>query len=95
MNNTLYWRTSDGGTYVDSFIGDDYNGDGTAQNPYQSLGRAWRGSSDKPDTITCRGYFAEDMADGNHHAVIQETTMVLLFLMGQVSICYMDSDIQK
>jgi hypothetical protein len=71
MNNTLYWRTSNGGTYVDSFIGDDYNGDGTAQNPYQSLGRAWRGSSGKPDTITCRGYFAEDMADGNHAATIQ------------------------
>jgi hypothetical protein len=66
MNNTLYWRTSNGGTYVDSFIGDDYNGDGTAQNPYQSLGRAWRGSSGKPGTITCRGYFAEDMADGDH-----------------------------
>lgn len=71
MNNTLYWRTSNGGTYVDSFIGDDYNGDGTAQNPYQSLGRAWRGSSNKPNTITCRGYFAEDMADGNHAATIQ------------------------
>jgi hypothetical protein len=71
MNNTLYWRTSNGGTYVDSFIGDDYNGDGTAQNPYQSLGRAWRGSSGKPGTITCRGYFAEDMADGNHAATIQ------------------------
>lgn len=71
MNNTLYWRTSNGGTYVDSFIGDDYNGDGTAQNPYQSLGRAWRGSSSKPSTITCRGYFAEDMADGDHAATIQ------------------------
>lgn len=71
MNNTLYWRTSNGGTYVDSFIGDDTNGDGTAQNPYQSLGRAWRGSSRKPGTITCRGYFAEDMADGDHAATIQ------------------------
>ena len=71
MNNTLYWRTSGSDAYVDSFIGDDYNGDGTAQNPYQSLGRAWRGSSHKPYTITCRGYFAEDMADGNHNAIIQ------------------------
>ena len=71
MNNTLYWRTSNGGTYVDSFIGDDYNGDGTAQNPYQSLGRAWRGNSGEPSTITCRGYFAEDMADGCHNVTIQ------------------------
>ena len=70
-NNFLYWRTKNGGTYVDSFIGDDYNGDGTPQNPYQSLGRAWRGSERKPNTITCRGYFAEDMADGNHLATIQ------------------------
>ena len=76
MNNTLYWRTNNGGIYVDSFIGDDYNGDGTAQNPFQSLGRAWRGytsytGSHDSIIITCRGYFTEDMADGNHDATIQ------------------------
>lgn len=68
----FYWRTSPTGTegtntvYVDSAMGSDIQGDGTRSNPYQSLGRAYRGGGTKPTNIICRGRFSEQMQDGNH-----------------------------
>lgn len=71
MTKDYFWRTSiSGAVYVDSDSGDDINGDGTKTNPYQTLGRAYRGSATKPGTIVCRGFFSEDMADGNHACAI-------------------------
>lgn len=67
----FYWRTGGSGIYVDSNLGNDLLGDGSQQNPYQTLGRAWRGRSSKPGTIVCKGRFSEDMADGNHSAEIR------------------------
>ena len=62
------WRTrNNSARYVDSDTGDDLYGDGTMQKPFQSLGRAWRGELPRPSTIICRGYFSEDMADGDHN----------------------------
>lgn len=66
MSKEYTWRTHiNGAVYVDSDTGDDINGLGTRENPYQSLGKAWRASTTKPSTIICRGYFQEDMADGD------------------------------
>lgn len=71
MNKKFIWRTQNAGyVYVDSNAGDDVIGDGTMQNPYQTLGRAYRGRGTKPNTICCRGVFSEDMADGNHGCTI-------------------------
>ncbi|HPQ79284.1 MAG TPA: hypothetical protein PLG47_02410, partial [Candidatus Dojkabacteria bacterium] len=64
------WRKS-GGVYVDSATGSDLWGDGTSDNPYQSLGKAWRGTASKPNRIICRGRFCESMADGNHYCYIE------------------------
>lgn len=72
----FYWRTAPTGTegiqtvYVDSSIGSDSQGDGTRQNPYQSLGKAYRGGGTKPSLIVCRGRFSEQMQDGNHSTTI-------------------------
>lgn len=71
MAKDLFWRTSGSYVYVDSNIGDDINGLGTAQSPYQTLGKAWRTTNTKPSTIVCRGFFQEDMADGNHACTIR------------------------
>jgi hypothetical protein len=62
------WRTQNSGyVYVDSNTGSDVFGNGTMQNPYQTLGKAWRGHTTyHPGTIVCRGTFCEDMADGTH-----------------------------
>lgn len=68
----MQWRTSPSGSegnatrYVDSMTGSDFFGTGTRANPYQSLGRAYRGTSSKPSKIVCRGIFSEMMVDGNH-----------------------------
>ena len=77
-NTKFYWRTkptdkklkdTDEGTkivYVDSSMGSDLYGDGTRQQPYQSLGGAYRKTSTRPTYIICRGRFSENMIDGNH-----------------------------
>ena len=59
------WKTQDSSyCYVDANTGDDINGDGTMQNPFRSLGRATRGTTNK--NIVCRGVFSEDLADAWH-----------------------------
>lgn len=66
------WRTiNESYVYVDADTGSDVTGDGTQGNPYQTLGKAYRGSTTKPGTIVCRGRFCEDMADGNHVCMIR------------------------
>lgn len=56
------WKTQKSSyCYVDANTGDDINGDGTMQNPFRSLGRATRGTTNKD--IVCRGVFSEDLAD--------------------------------
>lgn len=66
------WRTRNSGyVYVDSATGSDTFGDGTMNNPYQSLGKAWRGHKTTPGVIVCRGTFCEDMADGYHGITIR------------------------
>lgn len=71
MTKKYYWRTQNtNARYVDSDSGDDVRGDGTMQNPYKSLGKAYRISETKPSMIICRGFFSEDMADGNHSCTI-------------------------
>ena len=66
------WRTRNATyVYVDSMTGDDLSGDGTQENPYKTLGKAYRGRSTAPATIVCRGRFCEDMADGNHSTMIR------------------------
>ena len=65
------WRKTVGGegtsvVYVDSATGSDLWGEGTRANPYQTLGKAYRGTATKPARIICRGRFSESMADGNH-----------------------------
>lgn len=57
--------------YVDSATGSDLWGDGTSANPYQSLGKAYRGTATTPTRIICRGRFCENMADGNHACTIE------------------------
>ena len=64
------WRKT-GGVFVDSATGSDLWGDGTSANPYQSLGKAYRGTATKPGRIICRGRFSESMADGNHGCIIE------------------------
>jgi len=67
------WRKTPSGTtyYVDSATGSDLWGDGTSANPYQTLGKAWRGTATNPGRIICRGRFCESMADGNHNCIIE------------------------
>ena len=70
--NKFLWRTAPVGVegvdtcYVDSSVGSDLYGDGTRANPYQSIGKAYRGTITKPKLIICRGRFSEMLADGNH-----------------------------
>lgn len=72
MTKNYLWRiVNNGAIYVDSNSGDDIAGTGTKDSPFQTLGRAYRGSITKPGTIICRGYFSEDMADGNQSCTIQ------------------------
>ena len=73
------WRKSPTGaegtynSYVDSATGSDLWGDGTRANPYQTLGKAYRGTAStiKPDRIICRGRFSESMTDGNNFCIIE------------------------
>lgn len=71
------WRKTPSGTegtstvYVHSDTGSDLFGDGTRANPYQTLGRAYRGGGTKPSRIIGVGRFSEMMADGNHSCVIE------------------------
>ena len=58
-------------SYVDSATGSDLWGAGTRANPYQTLGKAYRGTATKPTRIICRGRFSESMADGNHSCTIE------------------------
>lgn len=58
-------------SYVDSATGSDLWGAGTRANPYQTLGKAYRGTAAKPVQIICRGRFSENMADGNHACTIE------------------------
>ena len=73
----MKWRTGSSGVegtatrYVDSATGSDYFGDGTRANPYQSIGKAYRVSSTRPNLIVCRGRFSEMLADGNHACKIR------------------------
>lgn len=73
----MKWRTGSSGVegtatrYVDSATGSDYFGDGTRANPYQSIGKAYRVSSTRPNLIVCRGRFSEMLADGNHACEIR------------------------
>lgn len=72
------WRTAPpSGTegtnsvYVHTFLGSDLYGDGTRQNPYQSLNKAWNAKSTRPAYIIAIGRAAENMSYGNHSATIQ------------------------
>lgn len=73
----MKWRTGPSGAegtatrYVDSATGSDYFGNGTRSNPYQSIGKAYRATSTKPNLIICRGRFSEMLADGNHSCEIR------------------------
>lgn len=70
MTKPYKWRTIDAKcNYVDSATGSDLYGDGTMNNPYQSLGRAWRSSTTKK-SIVCRGTFSENMEDGDAKSYI-------------------------
>ncbi len=68
----MKWRTAPTGTegtttvYVDSRFGSDLFGIGTREKPYQSLGKAYRVTTTRPNKIICRGRFSEMLADGNH-----------------------------
>ena len=65
------WRKINAGyRYVDSMTGSDLQGDGTQLSPFRTLRRAWGATATKPLNIVCRGFFSEDMADGNHNATI-------------------------
>lgn len=87
MSNKYMWRKrSTSAKYVDSMTGDDLRGDGTMQNPYRTLGKAWRGSStSRPSSIICRGRFCEDMADGNHSCSISGDYMGAAYFDGEDS----------
>ena len=69
------WRTAPSGTegtstvYVDSYTGSDVFGDGTRNNPYKTLTKAFNAKTTKPGTIVCRGQFSEDLT-GNHSCAI-------------------------
>lgn len=66
------WRkTGASALFCDSMVGSDLFGDGTETNPYKTLRRAWESGIDRPLRIICRGYFSEDMADGNHSCTIE------------------------
>ena len=70
------WRKTVSGegtstVYVDSATGSDLWGDGTRANPYQTLGKAYRGTAIRPNRIICRGRFCESMADGDHIRYIE------------------------
>lgn len=72
MTKPYKWRTAPTGVegtstvYADSATGSDLWGTGTRENPYQTLGKAYRTNATKPTRIICRGRFSESMADGNH-----------------------------
>ena len=66
------WRiTISGAVYVDSMTGSDLMGNGTQSDPFRTLRKAWDYSGTKPTSIVCRGFFSEDMADGNHACTIR------------------------
>ncbi len=72
------WRTAPpSGTegtnsvYVHTYLGSDLYGDGTRNNPYQSLNKAWNAKSTRPAYIIAIGRAAENMSYGNHSASIQ------------------------
>ena len=72
MTEKFKWRTVNTAyVYVDSMMGSDLYGNGTPQNPYQSLQKAFTGHTSTPGTIVCRGYFSENMANGNHSTVLR------------------------
>ena len=68
----LVWKTGTSGTegtttvFVDSYVGNDYLGNGTRANPYRTLTKAWNAQNTKPTKIVCRGLFSEQMTLGNH-----------------------------
>ena len=72
----LVWKTGTSGTegttvvFVDSYVGNDYFGDGTRQKPYRTLTKAWNAKNSKPSKIVCRGLFSEQMTMGNHSCEI-------------------------
>ena len=72
------WRTAPptgtegtNSVYVHTYLGSDLYGDGTRQNPYQSLNKAWNAKSTRPAYIIAIGRAAENMSYGNHSATIQ------------------------
>lgn len=63
------WRTQiPGAVYVHSDFGDDYEGDGSMESPFQNYRRSL---ALNPSVIVCAGVFSEDMADGNHARTIR------------------------
>ena len=66
------WRkTGASAVFADSMVGSDLQGDGTESNPFKTLRRSYESGTEKPSRIICRGYFSEDMADGNHSCTIE------------------------
>lgn len=66
------WRTIiANAVYGCSKTGSDDQGNGSRDSPYKTAGRCWRATLTKPTTIVLRGYFSEDMADGDHRCVIR------------------------
>lgn len=47
--------------YVDSYLGSDIYGNGTAQKPYKTLSKAWSSNSTAHMQIVCRGLFVENL----------------------------------
>ena len=82
------WRTANAAyRYVDGDTGSDLQGAGTQINPYQTLRRAWDATPTKPTLIICRGYFSEDMADGNHACAINGDYMGAAVFDGNDQFC--------
>ncbi|MEY8687858.1 hypothetical protein AB9N12_17665 [Bacteroides sp. AN502(2024)] len=78
------WRTRNARcVYVDSYAGNDLIGTGTPDNPYQTLGKAYRGHGTAAKEIICRGRFCEDMSDGDHDTRIQGDYMGAATFDGQ------------
>ena len=77
MRQKIIWRTAPpSGTegvnsvYVHTYLGSDLYGDGTRNNPYQSLNKAWNAKETRPTYIIAIGRAAEMMSNGNHTAYI-------------------------
>ena len=77
MRQKIIWRTAPpSGTegvnsvYVHTYLGSDLYGDGTRNNPYQSLNKAWNAKETRPAYIIAIGRAAEMMSNGNHSAYI-------------------------